>query len=314
MDRILVVGAGSTGGYFGAHLAKAGRDVTFLVRPRRKQQIERGGLVINGRGGTFTVQPKMVQVGEAEEFFDVVIVAVKGQSLPGVIVEIAPYVGPDTLILPLLNGMRHYDLLEHAFGKERLLGCVCKIGAVVRADGSIDQLSDQHELAYGELDGTRSGRLDKLHARIVDAGFTARVSANIVSEIWMKWCMIATIGAVTCTMRAPVGAVASTPEGSLFSQAVLREVCAVVSAIGTALPSSFVDDLAARLGDTRSAQVSSLYRDLIENIPTEYETVIGDLCDRALAAGIATPLLGAARAHLATYEHILATRSTGSQQ
>ena len=308
-DRILVVGAGSTGGYFGGLLSRAGRDVTFLARQTRKAQIEQSGLVIRSRKGEFTLYPPVISRETKGAPFDVVLVAVKGQALPAAIFDMAGCVGPDSLILPLLNGMDHFDRLEVAFGRKALIGCVCKIGATLLADGSIMQLSDQDEIIYGEWDGSVSERIGAVDRMLAGAGFAARLSDDIQGEIWSKWSMIATIGAITCLMRAPIGQVVATPEGLSFAQGLFREVRQVVAVLGGALKPAFLHDMEGKLADVRSGQVSSLYRDMLAGAATEHQTVIGDLCDRARKFGVSTPLLDAARAHLLTYEQGLATHA-----
>ena len=154
--RLLVVGAGSTGGYFGGRLAQAGRDVTFLVRPRRAAQLRESGLQIVSPHGNVTVRPKLVTAGEIDAPYDAVLLGVKAYSLDAAIDDFAAAVGPETMIIPTLNGMRHIDILEERFGKEPVAGGVCKVAATIDPDGRIVQLAQFQELAYGERDGSVS--------------------------------------------------------------------------------------------------------------------------------------------------------------
>jgi 2-dehydropantoate 2-reductase len=165
--RLLVVGAGSTGGYFGGRLAQAGRDVTFLVRPRRAAQLQEGGLQIVSPHGDVTVRPKLVTADDIDAPYDAVLLAVKAYSLDAAIDDFATAVGPETTIMPVLNGMRHVDILEERFGKKAVAGGVCKVATTVDSGGRIVQLATFQELVYGEWDGAVSadGGTRRFHAR-----------------------------------------------------------------------------------------------------------------------------------------------------
>jgi len=144
--RILIVGAGSTGGYFGARLMQAGRDVTFLVRPARAAALRETGLQIVSPLGDFGVTPKLVLASDLKETFDIVLVTVKAFAMPAAIEDFAAAIGPDTLILPVLNGMKHVDDLQSRFGAERVVGGVCRVSTQLDAQGRILHLSTMHEL------------------------------------------------------------------------------------------------------------------------------------------------------------------------
>src|ERR1041384_1277995 len=139
--RLLVIGAGATGGYFGGRLAQAGRDVTFLVRPRRAAQLREGGLQIVSPHGDVTVRPKLVTADDLAGHYDAVLLAVKAYSLAAAINDFGAAVGPQTTIVPVLTGMRHIDVLEERFGKEAVAGGVCKVATTIDADGRIVQLA-----------------------------------------------------------------------------------------------------------------------------------------------------------------------------
>ena len=221
--RLLVVGAGSTGGYFGGRLAQAGRDVTFLVRPRRAAQLRESGLQIVSPHGNVTVRPKLVTAGEIEAPYDAVLLGVKAYSLDAAIDDFAAAVGPETTIIPTLNGMRHIDILEERFGKEPVAGGVCKVAATIDPDGRIVQLAQFQELVYGERDGSVSQRMERLHAFMQGAGFDARLSRSIEYEMWEKWTMLATLGGITCLMRGNIGEVVAAPGGASFIVSFLDE-------------------------------------------------------------------------------------------
>ena len=299
--RLLVVGAGSTGGYFGGRLAEAGRDVTFLVRPRRAEQLRATGLVLISPHGNASLTPKLLTAAELTEPYDAILLTVKGYALEAALDDIAPAVGTDTVILPVLNGMRHLDILKAKFGEGAVGGCTCKVASVLDDDGKIMQLTPLQAIAYGELDGQMSPRMRALDRFMSDAGFDARLSAHIEGEMWEKWLLLAALGAVTCLMRGNTGEVEAAPEGERVILGIIDEVVATIAAVGISPSEAVVAEIRAQLTRKGAPMTSSMYRDLEKGHPVEVEEIIGDLVRRAAAAGVATPLLAAAYTHLAVY-------------
>ena len=306
--RLLIVGAGATGGYFGGRLGQAGRDVTFLVRAHRAEQLKAEGLQIISPHGDVTLTPKVVTVQEIDAPFDAILLAVKAYSLDAALKDIAPAVGPNTMILPVLNGMKHMDSIAAAFGPAALIGCLCKIAAELDDQGRIVHLSPFHDFVYGETNGVRSERVEKLDAIIQHADFDARLSSSINQDMWDKWTFLATLAGVTCLMRGSVGEIVAAPGGLDFIHRFLDEVAAVVTAAGHAPGAAFLEQTRALLTAQGSALTSSMHRDLKKNKPIEAEEIIGDLLARGNKAGFHTPLLATAYAHLAIYQHQLRGR------
>src|SRR5215469_16190632 len=204
--KILMVGAGATGGYFGGRLLEAGQDVTFLVRAKRAESLARTGLVIRSATGDATApSPTTIQANALREPFDLIIVSCKAYHLPQVIDDMAPAVGPQTTILPVLNGMRHLDLLDARFGAERVLGGQCVIAATLDADGAVRHLNTSHSLTFGERDGSRSARVERIAQAMAGARFEPRLSTTILQDMWDKWVFLASLAGITCLMRAAVG-------------------------------------------------------------------------------------------------------------
>ncbi len=203
--RLLVVGAGSTGGYFGGRLAQAGRDVTFLVRRARADQLNAKGLHIVSPHGDVTLAPKLVTADAIGAPYDAILLTVKAYSLDGALKDIAPAVGPNSMIVPMLNGMRHLESIAAAFGRDALVGGLCRIAAALDDQGGVVHLSQFHDLVYGEMNGVRSARIEQLDAVMRNAGFDARLSPAIEQEMWDKWMMLATLAGVTCLMRGSIG-------------------------------------------------------------------------------------------------------------
>ena len=222
--RILVVGAGAIGGYFGGRLIEAGRDVTFLVRPRRASELASAGLAIKSAAGDLTVPspPTVLAENLANLRFDLIVLSCKAYDLDGAVAAFAPAVGPQTAILPLLNGMRHLDLLDARFGRERVLGGQCYIAATLDQNRAIVHLNNAHELSYGERDGGRSARIEAISAGNGRLPFKARVSEQILQEMWEKWVFLATLAGSTCLMRAAIGDIVAAPAAPTSPTRCLR--------------------------------------------------------------------------------------------
>jgi 2-dehydropantoate 2-reductase len=303
MMRLLVVGAGSTGGYFGGRLAQAGRDVTFLVRPQRAAQLAANGLEIVSPHGGFTLTPKTLSASSIDGHYDAILLAVKAYSLEAALEDFAPAVGPRTMILPVLNGMRHADVLTARFGGDSVLGGVCRIAAHLDSQGRVVQIAKFHDLAYGEMSGAPSHRLEELDAFMQNAGFNAKLSSAIGREMWEKWAMLATLGGVTCLMRGSVGEIAAASGGNGFINQFLDEVAGVVAAVGIPPAEEALAKIRSVLTAQGSALTSSMYRDLQDGSAIEADQIIGDLLVRARKADIPAPLLALAYTHLLIYQN-----------
>ena len=298
--RILVVGAGATGGYFGGRLAEAGRDVTFLVREGRAARLRETGLSILSPHGDVTLAPKLVTATEIAAPYDAVILTVKAFGLDAALDDIAPAIGPDTLIMPVLNGMRHVDAIRARY-PAALIGGVCKVAATIDGEGRIRQLAPFQELAYGELDGSASARTARLDAAMQGAGFSAHLTPEIAREMWEKWTLLATMGGICCLMRGSIGEIEAAEGGRDFVLRFLGEVVQVVGADGVAPGAAFLATITKQLTQKGSPMTSSMYRDLAAGLPVEGEQIVGDLEARARRHGIDTPLLSAAATHLRVY-------------
>src|SRR5579863_8461141 len=303
--RMLVVGAGATGGYFGGRLAEAGRDVTFLVRPARAAQLSEHGLEIVSPNGGFKLKPKLVTADALTPSFDVILLTVKAFALAAALADIATAVAPDTMILPVLNGMKHLDALAERFGPRPVLGGVCKIAATIDAEGRIVQLAKFHELSYGELNDEKSARIAALDDFMQGAGFTAHASTSIIREMWEKWLFLASLGVVTCLMRGTIGEVAAAAGGKDFVRRLLGEITAIVEAAGISPDPKFIAETIGMLTSEGSPLTSSMYRDLQNGHQIEADQIVGDLLARGRGYGVETPLLAAAYTNLCVYQNRL---------
>jgi 2-dehydropantoate 2-reductase len=300
--KVLVVGAGATGGYFGARLAQAGRDVTFLVRGKRAEALRKGGLRVVSPFGDFEVTPTVVTRDEIAGAYDVVLMTVKAFALDGAMADVAAAVGSQTMILPVLNGMRHMDLLAERFGHEAVIGGAIKIPATMDEDGRVVQLAKLHLMIFGELSGERTARILALAAVLENAGFEARLSETVLLEMWEKWVLLASLGGINALMRGNIGQVRAASGGEAFALAFIDECSAVAASCGFAPRPEFLAGTRAQLTEVDGAWTSSMYRDLCARLPVEAEQIVGDLFFRGAAKGVATPLLAAAWTNLDVYQ------------
>ncbi|AWN49624.1 2-dehydropantoate 2-reductase [Methylobacterium terrae] len=303
--RVLVVGAGATGGYFGARLAEAGRDVTFLVREARAARLAQGGLSVRSPLGSFRIgTPRTVTAGTIPGPFDLVLLSCKAYDLAGALDDVAPAVGPDTLVLPILNGMAHLDALDARFGPERVLGGSCAIAATLSPEGEIVQMSELHALTFGERDGTRSERIARVAGVMEGAGFTARLSDRILLEMWEKWVFLATLACGTCLMRATVGDIVAAPGGRDVMLGLLDECRGIAAGAGQAPRDKFLETSRGTLTAAGSGFTASMLRDIERGARIEADHIVGDLIARGgkVDPGGARPLLATAYTQLKAYE------------
>ena len=300
--RILVVGTGAVGGYFGGRLAQAGRDVTFLVRPARAKQLAQDGLRIISPHGDAVLTPRLITAGEIDTSYDVVFLSVKAYALEAAMNDFAAAVGTETIIFPVLNGMRHIDLLVKRFGERPVIGGVCLVAAEIDDQGRIVQLADFQRLVYGERNGEATPRLKTLDATLQGAGFDARLSTDIIQAMWEKWIQLASLGAITCLMRGTIGEIVAVPGGASLSIDIVNESAAVATACGHKPAEKVLSSHVAAMTTPGSSLTSSMYRDLRKGAQVEADQILGDFIERGSAHGVSTPLLKAAFVNLRIYQ------------
>ncbi len=311
--RILILGAGGTGGYFGGRLAQAGADVTFLVRPARAAQLDADGLRIRSPLGdaalavahvTAEALPALAQARP----FDLVILSCKAYDLDSSIEAIAPAVGAGTTVLPILNGLLHYAALDARFGRERVLGGLCFISAAKGEDGTVLHLGRPASITFGERDGGDSARVAGLAALCAQAGIDHKASARIAQDQWNKFSFLATLAAGTCLMRASVGAIVASEGGAALMAALHDECLAVAAAAGEPIAGPAREAARSGLTQPGSDVKASMLRDLEAGARVEAAHIVGDMVARAAGAGLPHPLLQAAWVHLQCYQATLAAR------
>ena len=304
--RYLILGAGALGGYFGGMLIKGGADVTFLVRPRRAAQLQRDGLIVKTQdGGELRTQVKAVQQGQLDGPFDAILLSCKAYDLDGAMEAIAPAMTERTVIVPLLNGVRHIDILTERFGRGRVLGGLTIINAALLPDGTIQQSQMRIDITMiGELDGQLSDRCAAIKTALEAGGISVQVVDNIPVMMWEKFLGFACTATVASLTRSRAGVIARTVEGAPFVSAVINECVKVVTALGYPPVPAFntAGNITGLFSQANSTFGPSLLIDMEDGRPTEGEHTVGDLAGRAASAGISTPLLTAARCNLQAYE------------
>lgn len=289
--KILVVGAGATGGYYGGRLAQAGRDVTFLVREGRAALLRERGLRITGLGEGETLEPTLVTADELDGPYDLVILTVKATGLDSALDDLAPAVGPGTVLLPVLNGMAHLDALDARFPDAQVLGGVVRILATLTDDGDVRIMAPLAQIRTGARSDRSTPSLDAVLEVLDVPGIEVQRVPDVLATMWHKWVFIVAAGAVTGLARGPVGPIVDSPGGPDFVRDVLAEVTAVAEAAGYPVPEQETAGSLAMLTEPGSAFTSSLYRDLVAGRATEAEHLLGDLTRRARDLGIPTPLV-----------------------
>jgi 2-dehydropantoate 2-reductase len=300
--RVLVIGAGALGGYYGACLVRAGADVTFLVRSGRAEQLRRDGLRIVSPHGDFALQPKLMMANDLREPFDVVLVGVKSYSLDDAMSQFAPAVGPNTMILPILNGLKHIDALTARFGAAQVLGGLANVSAGLDADGRVVQFMANQTIVFGEIKGSFSERVLALQSLLQIPGIDVRASESIMQDMWEKFVQLSTLAGITCLMRASIGDILTVPKGEESIFRLFAECCAVAMASGFEPRAPFIEFDRNLFTTANSPLKASMLRDIERGSATEAEHILGDMANRARALGIDTPLLDLARAHVAAYE------------
>jgi 2-dehydropantoate 2-reductase len=298
--RMLILGAGGVGGYFGARLAAANVDVTFLVRPARAALLARDGLVVRSPLGDLKLTVSTLT--QAKQGFDVILLACKAFDLDDAMSSIAPAVTQETVVLPLLNGLRHLEVLDGRFGHERVLGGLCHIGVTLTDKGEVLHLNTAQQLVLGPRSRTQAEGCAQIHAVLARGGFGPELSSRIEQSMWEKFVLLTSYAAMTCLMRAPVGAIVAADEGAALMREMLAECVAVASAFGHAPDSKFIAETQAFLTERGSQGTASMFRDIQRAAHTEHEQILGDMLARSRSTGVAAPILRIANAHLQAYE------------
>lgn len=300
--RILILGAGGIGGYFGARIHAAGGDVTFLVRPGRAAILKENGLKIFSPFGDLHIIPRIVTRDNLREQFDVVILSCKAYDLDSAMDDIAPAVGKQTLILPLLNGILHLDRLSARFGSERILGGVAQAALLVTPTGEIRHFNKVHRLVTGARHKSAPAELPVLAKLLAASGIEFILADNIEQAMWNKFVFWSALAGATCSLRASIGELLQTVSGEEFVTGLIAECAHVAEAAGHALSESQLMTCQDLLTEKGSVLAASMLRDIERGGPTEADHTLGDMVVRASVHGVTAQYLRLAYSHMQAYE------------
>ncbi|HYC03600.1 MAG TPA: ketopantoate reductase family protein [Azospirillaceae bacterium] len=301
--RILILGAGATGGYFGGRLMEAGENVTFLVRPKRQQQLRETGLVVLSPKGDIRLPAQTVT--RIAKPYDLVLLSAKAYDLDSAVEAIRPAVGEGTLVLPLLNGLAHLERLDAALGAGRVLGGLCNISVTLEPDGTIRHLPSGHKLIFGARYAAQEAGAAAAMASLGKSAAEVIHSPDILQDMWEKWVMLATLAGGTCLMRGGISDIL-TAGGEGFLLGLLEECRSVAAAEGRPPREAAMAACAKLFTDRAEPMVASMLRDIRRGGATEGEHVLGDLVRRAKSHGVPVPRLESALLHVRTYEALRA--------
>jgi 2-dehydropantoate 2-reductase len=290
--RIVVFGTGGIGGYFGGRLAQAGEDVVLIARGEHLQALQNHGLKVDSIEGDFVVQPVQASadpaaVGKA----DVIIVAVKARQVPEAAVAMQPMIGPDTVVVPLQNGIEAPDQLAAVLGTEHVLGGLCGIMSFIAGPGHIRHAGIGPFVTFGELDNRPSERVERLRQVFEKAqGMKTIVPEDIHAAMWRKFMLIIAVSGVGAVTRAPFGVFRTQPGTRQILQQIVSEAYAIARAKGVNLEPGIVDEVMANIDKSPAGGTASMQRDIMQGRPSELEAQNGAVVRLGQETGVATPV------------------------
>jgi 2-dehydropantoate 2-reductase len=300
--KILVLGAGAVGGYFGGRLAEQGSDVTFLIREQRRDLLREQGLRVQSVHGDFTAWPQLIVSGEQASAFDVVLLTSKAYHLEESIAAIRPYVGEQTVIIPLLNGIAHIARLQAEFGPERVLGGLCYIESTLREDGVVVQTSPMHEVVFGQLTAASSERIARIQELFSGTQASFRLSENIDRDMWHKYLFITVFSGVTTLVRSAIGPIREAVYGKEIIQQLFAEVAAIIRAEGAPIDVDIEAKQWKVISKQKATMKSSMLRDMEKGGAIEVDHLQGYLLQLAEKYEIESNLLQTVYHNLKVYE------------
>jgi 2-dehydropantoate 2-reductase len=288
--KFAIFGTGGVGGYFGGRLAQAGNDVTFIARGDHLAAIRASGLHVESISGNFTIHPaQATDSPQAIGVVDVVILATKAWQLSEAMEQLQPLLGADTVILPLLNGMEHMDVLRERFEKH-LIGGLCRISVFIGAPGLIKHVGVPPYIAFGELDNSKSERVESLQKIFsVSKGVTVEVPADITAAMWEKFIFISGTSGIGALTRQPVGDYRANLESRAMLIAAMNETTAVARARGANISAAFVDETMQRIDNLPPQMLASMQKDMMEGRPSELNEQTGAVIRMGKSVNVPTP-------------------------
>lgn len=300
--KILIVGAGAIGGYFGGRLLEKGENVTFLVREKRKEILQKTNLKIESIHGNAELIPRLITVDEPVEIFDLILISTKSYHLKQAIEDLRPFAGEFTTILPLLNGIAHIDLLIEAFGEKAIVRGLCFIETTLDEQGTICLKSPLHQLVFGECSGELTPRIQKLKSVFDGANAEFEYSEKIVQEMWQKYLFITALSGITSLMESPIGPIMALENGRNIVTALLEEITAIMNKMNAPIKDTIASEVFQKISGMGYDMKSSMQRDMEKSLPLEADHLQGFLLQYAKEHNIPVPVLETIYTKLSLYE------------
>lgn len=300
--KILVLGAGGIGGYFGGRLAQAGADVAFLVRPRRREQLERDGLVVESPLGDFRLPVKTVLAEDLRAGYDVVLFTCKAYDLDSAMEAIAPAVAGNAAVIPMLNGIAHFDRLDARFGRERVMGGTCQINVMLRGDGTVFHADPLQRILFGERDKSASARAQAFADALEPTKIDWKLSPDIEQDLWEKVVFLCALASTTCLFRANVREIMAATGGPQAMERSLAANIEIATREGRPPRPTAIEAAKKRLMDPTGNWSASMLRDLEGGGSVEADHIVGWMLEKARRHGIDDTILALAYTHLKAYE------------
>tara|TARA_R110000850_G_scaffold277144_2_gene423906 strand:+ start:29539 stop:30459 length:921 start_codon:yes stop_codon:yes gene_type:complete len=299
--KILMVGAGAVGGQFGAYLHESGADVHFLLRPARKEIIDKEGLTLDLPTGKVRIQPRTLTAAELTPNYELIVISCKAYSLDSVINDITHAIGEKTVILPLLNGLQHLELLGQKFGHNRILGGIAKTVATLATPSCIQIKHGPGNITVGARTLEQQANAEAVAATLHAGGVHTYFSEHIMDDMWDKYCLMASLGAANCLLGGAVGEYMRSQAGGEIALQLFKECADTAAASGHPLHPESIERIQQALTNRHSGFSASMYRDMQAGLPVEGDHLVGDMMRRGESLGVACPTLKIAHAVLETY-------------
>jgi 2-dehydropantoate 2-reductase len=296
--KILILGAGGVGGYFGGRLIEAGADVTYLVREKRQQSLIENGLEIESPYGNLSLKVKTATSETVSADFDLILLAPKAYDLDSALETLSNAIGENTVLLPFLNGIAHMRKLDALYGKRRVMAGVAHIAAELTSSGVVRQMSTSHSLTFGHRDAAHEAVAREFLELCRRSKFDSAYAESVDEMLWTKWTFLATLAAATTMCRGPIGKIMAAQGGERLMRRMYAECLWVANAYGIPIPGAAQDQALKVLTESGSPLTASMLRDMLSGQRTEHEHILGEMVRMAQAMDLELPLIAAAYCHM----------------
>lgn len=301
--KVLVVGAGAVGGYFGARLVEKGVDVTFLVREARQKKLNEEGLIVQSIHGNIHIQkPKTILSSDSSNHYDIILISTKAYHFMKAIDDIKSFTSNETVIIPMLNGIKHLDTLKKEFDINQIVGGLCFIESTVDLEGRIIQSSPTHEFVFGELSEADTERIIKIAELFSGTKATIRKSNKVLTDMWHKYMYISGFSGITSLFRSSIGPILESEYGLEIIEKLYAEIGAIMRAANAPIAHNIEQIQLNLVKKMDYTMKSSLQRDMEKMQQIEGNHLHGYLLQLAKEHQIPAPYLKMVFANLETYE------------